>query len=69
MYSEEEQKSVFSIQPHIESDETKVEPLTVIEQSEVITPQPIANQAMKGTVALLVLVYENLVWFTNTNLY
>ncbi|XP_026227628.1 uncharacterized protein si:dkey-40m6.8 isoform X2 [Anabas testudineus] len=51
--SEEEQKSVFSIQPHIESDETKVEPLTVIEQSEVITPQPIANQAMKAKLARL----------------
>lgn len=57
MYSEEEQKSVPSTQPHIESDETKVEPLTVIEQSEVITPQPTANQAMKGTVVLLLLGY------------
>lgn len=56
LFSEEEQKSVPSIQPHIESDETKVEPLTVIEQPEVITPQPTANQAMKGTIVLLILV-------------
>lgn len=39
-----------SMEPH--ADETKPEPLTVIEQDEVMSPQPevvAANQAMKGT--------------------
>lgn len=49
--SQEEQEVVSSIQPQIESDETKTEPLTVIEQPEV-PPQPTANQAMKGTCIL-----------------
>ncbi|XP_023254479.1 uncharacterized protein LOC111648961 [Seriola lalandi dorsalis] len=48
----EDQELVPSIQPHIESDETKAEPLTVIEQPEV-TPQPTANQAMKAKLARL----------------
>ncbi|XP_029306990.1 uncharacterized protein lmtk3 isoform X2 [Cottoperca gobio] len=51
--SQEEQESSPSFQPHIESDETKAEPLTVIEQPEVITPQPTANQAMKAKLARL----------------
>lgn len=51
LYSEQEQKSVPGT--HIEADEAKAEPLTVIEQSELITPQPTTNQAMKGTVVLL----------------
>ncbi|KAM9353479.1 uncharacterized protein lmtk3 [Symphorus nematophorus] len=50
--SQEEQESSPSIQPHIESDETKTEPLTVIEQPEV-TPQLTANQAMKAKLARL----------------
>ncbi|KAG7237651.1 hypothetical protein INR49_032097 [Caranx melampygus] len=50
--SQGEQEVVSSIQPQIESDETKNEPLTVIEQPEV-TPQPTANQAMKAKLARL----------------
>ncbi|XP_019116892.2 uncharacterized protein lmtk3 isoform X2 [Larimichthys crocea] len=51
--SNEEQETSPSIQPHIESDETKAEPLTVIEQPEVAMPQPTANQAMKAKLARL----------------
>ncbi|TKS82149.1 Serine/threonine-protein kinase LMTK3 [Collichthys lucidus] len=51
--SNEEQENSPSIQPHIESDETKAEPLTVIEQPEVAMPQPTANQAMKAKLARL----------------
>ncbi|XP_049438500.1 uncharacterized protein lmtk3 isoform X2 [Epinephelus fuscoguttatus] len=51
--SQEEQESPPSIQPDTESDETKAEPLTVIEQPEVTTPQPTANQAMKAKLARL----------------
>ncbi|XP_051261439.1 uncharacterized protein lmtk3 isoform X2 [Dicentrarchus labrax] len=52
--SHEEQESSPSIQPsHTESDETKAEPLTVLEQPEVTTPQPTANQAMKAKLARL----------------
>lgn len=50
--SHEEYESSSSIEPHNESDETKSEPLTVIEQPEVTTPQLTANQAMKGTFML-----------------
>nr|XP_020473326.1 uncharacterized protein LOC109970242 isoform X2 [Monopterus albus] len=42
-----------SVQPHIDSDETKPELLTVIEQPEAATPQPTANQAMKAKLARL----------------
>ncbi|XP_038567211.1 uncharacterized protein si:dkey-40m6.8 isoform X2 [Micropterus salmoides] len=51
--SQEEQESSPSIQLHTEYDETKAEPLTVIEQPEVITPQPTANLAMKAKLARL----------------
>ncbi len=54
--SQEEQESSSSIQSRSESDESKSEPLTVIEQPEVTTPQPTANQAMKGTFMLYVLI-------------
>lgn len=50
--SHEEYKSSPNIELHTESDETKSEPLTVIEQPEVTTPQLTANQAMKGTFML-----------------
>lgn len=53
--SHKEQESSPSIQPQTEPDETKSEPLTVIEQPEVTSPQPTAttaNQAMKGTFML-----------------
>ncbi|XP_071326945.1 uncharacterized protein lmtk3 [Trachinotus anak] len=50
--SQEEQEIVPSIHPHIDSDETRPEPLTVIEQPEV-TPRPTANQAMKAKLARL----------------
>lgn len=60
--SQEEQEGSSSIQPHTESDESKSEPLTVIEQPEVTTPQPTANQAMKGTFMLHVsLIYMRLI--------
>ncbi|KAM7420929.1 hypothetical protein PAMA_015234 [Pampus argenteus] len=51
--SKAKKESVPSIQLHTESDETKTEPLTVIEQPEVTTPQPAANQAMKAKLARL----------------
>ncbi|XP_044064052.1 uncharacterized protein lmtk3 isoform X2 [Siniperca chuatsi] len=51
--SHEEQESSPSIQLHTESDETKAEPLTVIEQPEVTTPQPTVNLAMKAKLARL----------------
>ncbi|XP_068179764.1 uncharacterized protein lmtk3 [Antennarius striatus] len=51
--SQEEQESCPNIQPHIEPDETKAEPLTVIEQPEVTTHQPAANQEMKAKLARL----------------
>ncbi|KAJ4930633.1 hypothetical protein JOQ06_024942 [Pogonophryne albipinna] len=51
--SQEEQESSPSFQPHTESEETNAEPLTVIEQPEVTTPQPTANQAMKAKLARL----------------
>ncbi|XP_069393674.1 uncharacterized protein lmtk3 isoform X2 [Paralichthys olivaceus] len=51
--SEEELETVPNVQPDIdEHEEPKEEPLTVIEQPEV-TPQPIANQAMKAKLARL----------------
>lgn len=56
--SDELPKNVPSVQT-LESDEDQAEPLTVIEQPEVITPQPTANQAMKGTVVLLILFGDN----------
>ncbi|XP_028984156.1 uncharacterized protein lmtk3 isoform X2 [Betta splendens] len=51
--SDELPKSVPNVDAHDESDEAKAEPLTVIEQPEVITPQPTANQAMKAKLARL----------------
>ncbi|XP_035496345.2 uncharacterized protein lmtk3 isoform X3 [Scophthalmus maximus] len=51
--SQEEQKTVPSIQPHIDSDKNDAESLTVIEQPEVTTPQPTGNQAMKAKLARL----------------
>ncbi|XP_037639826.1 uncharacterized protein si:dkey-40m6.8 isoform X1 [Sebastes umbrosus] len=51
--SQEELENSPSIQPHTESDETKAEPLTVIEQPEVKTLQTTANQAMKAKLARL----------------
>ncbi|XP_076592778.1 uncharacterized protein lmtk3 isoform X1 [Chaetodon auriga] len=51
--SHKEQDSSPSLQPHTESDETKAEPLTVIEQPEVTTPQMTPNQAMKAKLARL----------------
>uniref|UniRef100_UPI0037E7AD3E uncharacterized protein lmtk3 n=1 Tax=Semicossyphus pulcher TaxID=241346 RepID=UPI0037E7AD3E len=51
--SHDELESSPSIQPNTESDETKSEPFTVIEQPEVATPQPTANQAMKAKLARL----------------
>lgn len=53
--SHKEQESSLSAEPQRESDESKSEPLTVIEQPEVTSPQPTAttaNQAMKGTLML-----------------
>lgn len=50
--SHTEQQSSPVIEPQTESDESKSEPLTVIQQAELISPQPTAataNQAMKGT--------------------
>ncbi|KAM9309993.1 uncharacterized protein lmtk3 [Pholidichthys leucotaenia] len=49
--SQEEQEPAPNIQPLTESEET--EPFTVIEQSEVMAPQPTANQAMKAKLARL----------------
>ncbi|XP_074539691.1 uncharacterized protein lmtk3 [Halichoeres trimaculatus] len=49
----DDQGSLPSIQANTESDETKAEPFTVIEQPEVTTPQPTANQAMKAKLARL----------------
>lgn len=49
--SHREQESCPIIEPQTESDESKSEPLTVIEQPELTSPQPTAataNQAMKG---------------------
>nr|XP_043890369.1 uncharacterized protein lmtk3 isoform X1 [Solea senegalensis] len=51
--SQNEQESVPSDQSHIESDGDEAQPLTVIEQPEVTTPQPPANQAMKAKLARL----------------
>lgn len=58
--SHEELEISSSIRPYNESDETKAEPLTVIEQPEVAIPQPAGNQAMKGTfVFRLLLIFIN----------
>ncbi|XP_030013356.1 uncharacterized protein lmtk3 isoform X2 [Sphaeramia orbicularis] len=51
--SQEDQESIPNTQSDAESEETKVEPLTVIEQPENATPQPTANQAMKAKLARL----------------
>ncbi|XP_076010860.1 uncharacterized protein LOC143003941 [Genypterus blacodes] len=51
--SHEEQEVAPSPQAYNESDETKTEPLTVIEQPEFTAPQPPANQAMKAKLARL----------------
>ncbi|XP_029959646.1 serine/threonine-protein kinase LMTK3-like [Salarias fasciatus] len=51
--SQDDQEAAPSTQALTESDETKSEPLTVIEPSEVSTPQPTANQAMKAKLARL----------------
>ncbi|XP_020502385.2 uncharacterized protein lmtk3 isoform X2 [Labrus bergylta] len=60
LVTEEKQKEeagleVLESSPSIqtETDETKDEPFTVIEQPEVTTPQPTANQAMKAKLARL----------------
>jgi hypothetical protein len=47
--SEEEPDTEPNSEPQSESDATDSEPLTVIQQPEVTPPQPVANQAMKGT--------------------
>ncbi|KAM3613699.1 uncharacterized protein V6R79_003761 [Siganus canaliculatus] len=49
----EEQEISLSNQSFAESAETKAEPLTVIEQPEVTTPQLSGNQAMKAKLARL----------------
>lgn len=52
--SHAEQQSSPVIEPETGADESKSEPLTVIQQAELISPQPTAataNQAMKGTFA------------------
>ncbi|KAM9852089.1 uncharacterized protein lmtk3 [Aulostomus maculatus] len=51
--SQAEQENVPDSEAHTVSDETKTEPLTVIEQPEVTTSQPTANQAMKAKLARL----------------
>ncbi|KAM3873218.1 LOW QUALITY PROTEIN: uncharacterized protein lmtk3 [Diretmus argenteus] len=51
--SQAEQESAPSPWPCSESDETTAEPLTVIEQPEVTSPQPTGNQAMKAKLARL----------------
>ncbi|KAL6109398.1 lmtk3 [Pungitius sinensis] len=51
--SQEDHESSPGTQPPADADETKAEPLTVIEQPEVTTPQPTANQAMKAKLARL----------------
>lgn len=54
--SHAEQQSSPVIEPQTGADESKSEPLTVIQQAELISPQPTAataNQAMKGTFAHL----------------
>lgn len=54
--SHTEQQSSPVTEPQIESDESKSEPLTVIQQAELTSPQPTAataNPAMKGTFVLL----------------
>ncbi|XP_015236717.1 PREDICTED: serine/threonine-protein kinase LMTK3 isoform X1 [Cyprinodon variegatus] len=50
---EEEEEAAYSQQPQTESDKTEPEPLTVIEQPEIIASQPAANQAMKAKLARL----------------
>lgn len=50
--SHTQQQSSPVIEPKTESDESKSEPLTVIQQAELTSAQPTAataNQAMKGT--------------------
>ncbi|CAJ1062388.1 uncharacterized protein LOC127366509 isoform X2 [Xyrichtys novacula] len=51
--SHKEQESSPTKQANAESDDTKAEPFTVIEQPEVTTPQPTTNQAMKAKLARL----------------
>lgn len=51
--SQEEQEATPAIQPPMEPDEPKTEPLTVIEQPEAPLPQLTANQAMKAKLARL----------------
>ncbi|XP_040022048.2 uncharacterized protein lmtk3 isoform X1 [Gasterosteus aculeatus] len=51
--SQEDHESSPGTQAPTDADETKAEPLTVIEQPEVTTPQPTANQAMKAKLARL----------------
>ncbi|KAM8870963.1 uncharacterized protein lmtk3 isoform 2-T2 [Spinachia spinachia] len=51
--SQEDHESFPGTQPPSDADETKAEPLTVIEQPEVTTHQPTANQAMKAKLARL----------------
>ncbi|KAF7227136.1 uncharacterized protein lmtk3 [Nothobranchius furzeri] len=51
--SQEEQEAASSNQPLTQSDQTKSELLTVIEQPEITPSQPAANQAMKAKLARL----------------
>ncbi|XP_029927983.1 uncharacterized protein lmtk3 [Myripristis murdjan] len=51
--SQEKQEIVPSPWPNSEPDEKTAEPLTVIEQPEVASPQPVGNQAMKAKLARL----------------
>lgn len=50
--SDAEQQNSPAIEPQTETDESKSEPLTVIQQEELVSPQATtatSNQAMKGT--------------------
>lgn len=54
----------------MEPDETKAEPLTsMTEQPEVITPQPTANQAMKGAVKLIFCTFYWYIAFNNSDMH
>lgn len=62
-FSPEEQEATSSCQPLTEFDQTKSEPLTVIEQPEVTASQPAANQAMKGIVVLKLINHNQIFSF------
>ncbi|KAM6968290.1 uncharacterized protein lmtk3 [Aplochiton taeniatus] len=53
MEREDLEEAASSPGPRNGSDETASEPFTVIEQPEVTSPQPVANQAMKAKLAKL----------------